>query len=1220
MDRSWRFWIDRGGTFTDVIGQVASGPDAGAETSLKLLSASSAYPDAAVEAMRRILGAAPGAPFPAGRVESIKMGSTVATNALLERAGAKTLFVTTEGFADAVLIGDQARPELFALTIVRPPPLYSGVVEAGERLDATGAVVRPLDREALAEKLRSALAQGYASAAIAFLHADLNPAHERAAGEIAKAVGFKFVALSHEVSPLPRFIPRAETTIADAYLTPVLQSYVRQVAGAVAGAPLYFMTSAGGLVSAEAFRGKDAVVSGPAGGVVGVARTAAQARAPAVLGFDMGGTSTDVCRYAGQLERRDTAKVAGAKIRSPMLDVETVAAGGGSILTFDGMRARAGPRSAGADPGPAAYGRGGPATVTDANLVLGRLSPAFFPSVFGPAGDKPLDPQAARARLGELAAAMGAASVEAAAEGFVAVAVEQMAQAVRRISTERGFDPREHALTAFGGAAGQVACQTAEALGVSEILCPRYGSVLSAWGIGQAQVTALRQAGLEAPLDAEGLARAEALLGEVETAARAALADQGAETGAVRRTLRLRYDGADAELPLPLSDLATAKSAFEAAHHRLFGFTEPDRNILIAAVEAEAAASPSPLRGGVRGGGAIATPTEMTPPLPVLSPQGGEGLRMFAHGQWHDAPIVAADAFATLDGPALIVRADTQIALAPGWRAAAEADGLIRLTATGAARTHAIALDRPDPVTLELFNRRFMGVAEAMGAALERTAHSVNIKERLDFSCALFDAGGGLVANAPHMPVHLGSMGASVRAVRDRHPVLHAGEAFALNNPYAGGTHLPDITVVMPVFIPPPQGEVSAQPTEGVPEPTFYVAARGHHADVGGVQPGSMPPFSHSIGEEGVMLDALPIMRDGRFLEAETLAALTAGPWPARNPDQNLADLKAQIAACQAGAAAVSEMIRAHGADAVARYMTFVQENAAAAVRRAVGRLSDGAARAPVDGGGEIVVRTTVDAAAGEATLDFRESSDQLPSNFNGPSAIVDAAALYVFRTLVDDDIPLNAGCLEPLNILTRPGSMLDPRPPAAVVAGNVETSQHLVDALYAALGVMANSLGTMSNFTFGDATRQYYETICGGSGATARAPGASAVHTHMTNSRLTDPEILERRFPVRVESFGVRRGSGGAGAQPGGDGSVRRIRFLAPMEAALLSSRRLNAPQGLAGGGAALPGAQRLIAASGAVTELPGCFALDVEAGDLIEIETPGGGGFGVPPDQRKD
>ncbi len=1191
MDRSWRFWIDRGGTFTDVIGQDSQG----AETSLKLLSASPAYPDAAVEAMRRILGAKAGEPFPAARVEAIKMGTTVATNALLERAGGKTLFITTEGFADSILIGDQARPELFALSIVRAAPLYSGVVEADERLDAEGAVVRPLDRAALTEKLKTALAQGYASAAIAFLHADLNPEHERQAGEIAKAVGFKFVALSHEVSPLPRFIPRAETTVADAYLTPVLQSYVQQVEKAVAGAPLFFMTSAGGLVRAEAFRGRDAVVSGPAGGVVGVARTAEQAKAPAVLGFDMGGTSTDVCRYAGSLERRDTAKVAGAKIRSPMLDVETVAAGGGSILTFDGMRARAGPASAGADPGPACYGRGGPATVTDANLVLGRLDPRFFPSVFGPRGDRPLDPKAARARLAELAQAMGADSVEAAAEGFVAVAVEQMAQAVRRISTERGFDPREHALTAFGGAAGQVACQTAEALGVTEILCPRYASVLSAWGIGQAQVTALRQAGLEAALDAEGLRRAEALLAEVETAARAAMAEQGAETGTVRRTLRLRYDGADAELPVPLTGLASAKAQFEQAHQRLFGFIEPARTILIAAVEAEAISNTAhPGEGADPSGGSPAT-------IPDPSTIEEEGrMKMFAHGAWHDAPVIPADAFATADGPALIVRPDTQIALAPGWRATAQDDGLITLTRTSAAAARAIALDRPDPVTLELFNRRFMGVAEAMGAALERTAHSVNIKERLDFSCALFDAEGGLVANAPHMPVHLGSMGASVRAVRDRHPVLRPGEAFALNNPYAGGTHLPDITVVMPVFM------------EGGDQPAFYVAARGHHADVGGVQPGSMPPFSKTIDEEGVMLDALPIMREGRFLEAETRAVLLSGPWPVRAPDTNLADLKAQIAACQAGAAAVSAMILTHGSQAVARYMTFVQQNAAAAVRRAVGKFSDGFARVPLDGGGEIVVTTTVDATAGEATLDFTKSADQLPTNFNGPSAIVDAAALYVFRTLVDDDIPLNAGCLEPLNILTRPGSMLDPRPPAAVVAGNVETSQHVVDALYAALGVMANSLGTMSNFTFGDDRRQYYETICGGSGATAHAPGASAVHTHMTNSRLTDPEILERRFPVRVESFGVRHGSGGAGAMRGGDGSIRRIRFLGAMEAALLSSRREHAPQGLAGGGPALPGAQRLIAASGTVTDLPGCFALDVEAGDMIEIETPGGGGFG--------
>jgi len=1240
LDRRCAFWIDRGGTFTDVIGRW----DDGVEVSLKLLSASPAYEDAAVEAMRRILDVAPGAPFPAARIEAIKMGTTVATNALLERRGAKTLFVTTAGFADSLLIGDQTRPELFALNIDRPPPLYAGVVEAAERLAADGSVVAPLDTEALRAKLEAAVADGFTSAAIAFLHADLNPAHERAAGEIARAVGFAFVALSSEVSPLPRFIPRAETTVADAYLTPVLRAYVRRVADAVAGAPLYFMTSAGGLVRAEAFRGRDAVVSGPAGGVVGVARTAAQANAEAVLGFDMGGTSTDVCRFAGRLERRDAARVAGVRLRSPMLDVETVAAGGGSILAFDGMRARAGPASAGADPGPACYGRGGPAAVTDANLVLGRLDPRFFPAVFGPQGDAPLDPAASRIRLEALAHAMGAASVEAAAEGFVAVAVEQMAQAVRRISTERGFDPREHALVAFGGAAGQVACQTAEALGVAEVLCPRYGSVLSAWGIGQAQVTALRQAGVEVALDAAGLESAERVLGKVEADARADMAAQGAEAADIRRILRLRYDGADAELPVALSDAATAKAAFENAHQRLFGFVEPDRPILIAAVEAEAFSNTAhPREGG--------DPSDsMAIPDPGLGPRlrGDERVKMFAFGNWHDAPVVAADTLTTIDGPALVVRPDTQIALLPGWRATADADGLVRLTRAAAAARQAIALDRPDPVTLELFNRRFMGVAEAMGAALERTAHSVNIKERLDFSCALFDADGGLVANAPHMPVHLGSMGASVRAVRDRHPDLKPGQAFALNNPYAGGTHLPDITVVMPVFMDRSSlegntsGEVAAKPKEGArggshgasglapppalratspvvfatreEQPTFYVAARGHHADVGGIQPGSMPPFSHTIDEEGVMLDALPIMRDGRFLDGETRAALTAGPWPSRAPDRNLADLKAQVASCQAGAAAVAEMIRTYGPEAVARYMTFVQQNAAEAVRRAVGRLSDGEARVPMDGGGEIVVRTTVDAAAREATLDFTASAGQLDSNFNAPSAIVDAAALYVFRTLVDDDIPLNAGCLEPLKILTREGSMLAPRPPAAVVAGNVETSQHVVDALYAALGVMANAQGSMNNFTFGDEHRQYYETICGGAGATADRDGASAVHTHMTNSRLTDPEILERRFPVRVEAFGVRHGSGGEGLRRGGDGAVRRVRFLAPMEAALLSSRREHAPQGLAGGGPGAPGRQRLIAASGAVTELSGCFSVTVELSDAIEIETPGGGGFGRP------
>ena len=1177
--RGWDFWIDRGGTFTDVIGRD---PD-GVERSAKLLSVSGSYEDAGVEAMRRMLGAAPGAPFPAERVAAIKLGTTVATNALLERKGARTLLVTTRGFADALTIGDQARPDLFALDIVKPGPLHAGVIEADERLDAAGAVVRPLDEAALAAALARAAADGFESLAIAFLHADLNAAHERRAGDLARAAGFRFVSLSSDVSPLPRFIPRAETTVVDAYLTPVLAAYVARLEAALAGAPLYFMTSAGALVRAGAFRGRDALVSGPAGGVVGVAGVAPAAGGKPALGFDMGGTSTDVCRFAGALERRDTARIAGVKVRAPMLDVETVAAGGGSILAFDGLRARVGPASAGADPGPACYGRGGPATVTDANLVLGRLDPARFPAVFGPNGDAPLDVAAAETKLAELARAMGAPSAKAAAEGFLAVAVEQMAGAIRRISTERGFDPRGHALVAFGGAAGQVACDVAEALGVTEMLSPRYASVLSAWGIGQARMRSIRSAGLGAALDEAGVATAEALAERLAGEATTALAEQGAAAGDEERRLHLSYAEADAALPVPLGEIGAMRTAFEAAHRRLFGFVERDRPILIASAEVEVSESPSPLRGGVRGGGAssmggalrdgVKSPEfQPTPPPPAPSPQGG--------GE-------------------LITRADTQIFVAPGWTAAEESDGLVRLTRVATRTPPRAAADRADPVTLELYNRRFMGIAEAMGAALERTAHSVNIKERLDFSCALFDTDGGLVANAPHMPVHLGSMGASVRAVRERHPVLKPGQAFALNSPYAGGTHLPDITVVTPVW-----GEGAA--------PAFFVAARGHHADVGGVQPGSMPPFSHTIDEEGVLLDALPIMADGVFLEAETRAALATGQWPARAPDRNLADLKAQIAACQAGAAAVAALIDQHGAAEVAHYMGFVQANAEAAVRRAIGVLKDGAARVPMDGGGEIVVRASVDAAGGTARLDFTGSSPQLGSNFNAPASVVDAAALYVFRCLVDDDIPLNAGCLAPLEIVVPAGSMLNPRPPAAVVAGNVETSQHVVDALFMALGVMANSQGSMNNFTFGDAERQYYETICGGAGATARAAGADAVHTHMTNSRLTDPEILERRFPVRLEAFETRRGSGGAGAHPGGEGVRRRLRFLAPMEVALLSTRRRHAPQGLAGGGAGLPGSQRLIEASGAVKELEGCFSIAVRPGDVIEIETPGGGGYG--------
>ncbi len=1204
IGRLWSFWIDRGGTFTDVLGRDPSGR----VHTAKLLSASRQYEDAAVEGMRRLLSVPMGEPFPAERVEAIKMGTTVATNALLERKGARVLLVTTAGFADALLIGDQARPDLFALDIDKPAPLFAGVIEADERLAADGSVVSPLDEAALAIRLTAAKAEGYEAVAIAFLHSDLNPAHEVAAGRLAETAGFATVVLSFEASPLPRFIPRAETAVADAYLTPILQAYVRRVAGAVNGAPLWFMTSAGALVQAERFRGRDAVVSGPAGGVVGVAITADEAGASPALGFDMGGTSTDVCRYAGALERRDTAAVAGAKIRAPMLDVETVAAGGGSVLRFDGLRARAGPESAGARPGPAAYGLGGPATVTDAQLVLGRLDPRAFPAIFGPNGDQPLDATRARARLAELAEAMGAASVEAAAEGFIAVAVEETAQAVRRISTERGFDPRGHALVAFGGAAGQIACWVAEALGVSEVLCPRYGSLLSAWGIGQARVGALRQAGLEIPLDIAGLDRAERLAERLAAEAATALTDQGAAAGESILRLNLRYDGSDAALPVIPGSLDTIRAAFETAHRRLFGFIEPERTILIASVEAECT---SPYTAHSRGGGdpglSGAAAREEKSPGPRL--RGDERIEMFAHGRTASAALIDAESLSQATGPALIVRGDTQIALAPGWRATAEPSGLIRLRREHAAAPAAYdaAPARADPVTLELFNRRFMGVAEAMGAALERTAQSVNIKERLDFSCALFDTDGGLVANAPHMPVHLGSMGASVRAVRDRHPELKPGDAFALNNPYAGGTHLPDITVVMPVFM-----------DSTAPHPSFYVAARGHHADVGGVQPGSMPPFSTTIAQEGVMLDALPVMRGGAFLEDETRAAFLAGPHPSRAVERNIGDLKAQIAACQAGAASVTGMIAAYGSHTVAAYMTFVQDNAEAAVRRAVGALQDGEARVPLDGpdpgvaGGEIVVRIKVDQRVGEATIDFTGTSPTLHSNFNAPTAVVHAAVLYVFRTLVDDEIPLNAGCLKPLKIIVPEPSMLAPSPGAAVVAGNVETSQHIVDALYMALGVLANSEGSMNNFTFGDAQRQYYETLCGGAGASARADGASAIHTHMTNSRLTDPEILERRFPVRVERFGIRHGSGGDGAHRGGDGLIRRIRFLEPMQAALLSTRRENAPRGIEGGGDALGGRQSLIDTRGHAKAIPGCFSLDLAVGEAIEIETPGGGGYG--------
>ncbi len=1186
----WTFWIDRGGTFTDIIGLDPSGGFAAA----KLLSRNPQhYEDAAIEGMRRLLGLERGAALPAARIAMIRMGTTVATNALLERQGAKTLFVTTKGFADALLIGDQTREDIFALALPRPEPLYAQVLEVDARMDADGRVVRPLDEAAAMAGLREAHARGCRAVAICLLHGYAYPAHEQRLAELARAAGFEAVSTS-ALDPLQKLVPRASTLVADAALSPVLNAYVNRLRRLVRDVPLHFMKSSGGLAPAAVFRARDAVLSGPAGGVTGMARTALAAGFDKVIGFDMGGTSTDVSRAeGGAVERMDGMTIKGVHLRAPMVAVHTVAAGGGSVLHYGNLRAQVGPMSAGAMPGPACYGHGGPATLTDANLVLGRLDAQGFPRVFGKSGTQAPSRAAAHAALAALAQQMGAPDARAAALGFVDIAVENIAQAVKAISSARGIDPAGYALAAFGGAGGQMACALAGALGMKTVLVHPFAGLLSAFGIGLSQVRAERRRAVLAPLDEAGLRQVKAAAQELRLQAEEELRSQqiDPESAQCTQELWLRYAGSDSPLVVPLQDLAAMRERFESDHQRLYGFARPG-----AAIEIEA----------------LALTLQAPPPeLPAITRNPARGapqpLRIntlaTAHGDV-DLPVYALEDFgagSTVQGPALLLEPHSQILVEPGWRATMGADAMLRLTArtAAAAARPAAGTEQADPVQLELFNRRFMGVAVQMGKVLERTALSVNMKERLDFSCAVFDRDGALVANAPHMPVHLGSMSVSVREVIKRRPELRPGEAVALNSPYAGGTHVPDITVVMPVAGA-PGGPVQ-----------FYVAARGHHADTGGVQPGSMPPFSTSIEEEGVIFDCLPVLRQGRFDEAAVRAVLASTAWPARNPERNIADLQAQIAACTSGAAALQAMVRAHGAERVQAYMGHVRANAAAAVRAVIGKLKPGEAVMPMDCGAVIKVRIGVDHETRRARVDFTGTSAQMRNNFNAPAAVARAAVLYVFRCLADADIPLNEGCLEPLEIIIPEGSLLNPRPPAAVVAGNVETSQHIVDALFAATGTLAAAQGTMNNFTFGDAHKQYYETICGGAGAGPGFDGRSAIHTHMTNSRLTDPEVLESRFAVRVEHHRVRHGSGGAGRWRGGDGSVRCVRFLAPMEAALLSSRRHHAPPGLNGGGDGAPGTQRLIRADGLVQDLEGCFQVQVRPGDCIEISTPGGGGF---------
>ena len=1223
--KRWQFWIDRGGTFTDVIGKRPHADGSFSLVTHKLLSENpEQYRDAAVAGIRHLLGLRADEPITPEQVECVKMGTTVATNALLERKGEPTLLVTTKGFRDALRIGYQERPRIFDRHIVLPELLYSRVIEAQERVGADGTVVEPLDEAHLRERLWAAFDAGLRSVAIVFMHGYRYTAHELAAERVAREVGFTQVSVSHRVSPLMKLVGRGDTTVVDAYLSPILRRYVEQVAGEMPGVKIFFMQSSGGLTDANAFQGKDAILSGPAGGIVGMVRTAQLAgvdlggkleQQVKVIGFDMGGTSTDVSHFAGEFERAFETQVAGVRMRAPMMNIHTVAAGGGSILSFDGARFRAGPESAGANPGPACYRRGGPLAVTDANVMVGKIVPAHFPKVFGPEANEPLDRDVVVSKFEAMAAEIEAAtgihrSPEAVAEGFIDIAVGAMANAIKKISVARGYDVTRYALQCFGGAGGQHACRVADALGMERVFAHPLGGVLSAYGMGLADQNAMREAAIEMPL----AAAAEAItkrLDELAADAAAELAKQGIGAEAepqgmqvevqvqmrVHRRVHLRYEGSDAALVVPFGDAVQLQASFEAAYRQRFAFLMPERRLIVEAVSVEAVVAGD-------------APAE---PIHAISSQGQapatDTVRMFSGGQWWNAALVVREQARpghVIDGPAIIAEKNATTIVEPGWQARVTAlDHLVLARVQPRAARHA-GLDNAgthvDPVMLEVFNNLFMNIAEQMGLQLQNTAVSVNIKERLDFSCALFDAAGNLIANAPHMPVHLGSMSESIKTVVQRNAgSMRPGDVYALNDPYHGGTHLPDVTVVTPVW------------NEANDSVLFYVGSRGHHADIGGITPGSMPPFSTRIEEEGVQIDNVKLVDGGRLREVEMLALLSSGEYPSRNPAQNIADLKAQIAANEKGVQELRSMVEQFGLKVVTAYMGHVQDNAEESVRRVITSLKDGAFCLPLDNGAEIKVAIRVDAASRSAEIDFTGTSAQLANNFNAPTAVCMAAVLYVFRTLVGDDIPLNAGCLKPLKVIVPEGSMLNPHPPASVVAGNVETSTCITNALYGALGSMAAGQCTMNNFTFGNARHQYYETVSGGTGAGPGFDGTSVVQAHMTNSRLTDPEVLEFRFPVRLESYEIRKGSGGEGRHRGGDGGVRRVRFLEAMTASILSNGRVHGAFGAAGGAAGLPGINRVERADGRRESLGHIGSVPMAPGDVFVIETPGGGGYGA-------
>jgi 5-oxoprolinase (ATP-hydrolysing) len=1195
---TWQFCIDRGGTFTDI---VARSPD-GRLLTHKLLSENpEAYPDAATAGIGDLLGSPRGRALPTELIQSVKMGTTVATNALLERKGDRVLLLVSEGFRDALEIGYQARPKIFARKIEKPSMLYVRVAEVPERIRADGSVETPLDLAAARAALEAASADGIDAVAIVFMHAYAFPNHEREAARLAHELGFAQISVSHEVSPLVKFVGRGDTTVVDAYLSPLLRRYVDRVAAALSSKAtrpkLLFMQSSGGLTSAHLIKGKDAILSGPAGGVVGAVETARIAGFTRVIGFDMGGTSTDVCHFDSVYERTFESVVAGVRVRAPMMLIHTVAAGGGSILFYDGARFRVGPDSAGANPGPACYRRGGPLTVTDANVMVGKLVPEFFPKIFGPAQDQPLDAEVVSVRFAALAAEIGDGREPAqVADGFIRIAVENMANAIQAISVQRGYDVADYVLNTFGGAGGQHACLVADALGVGRVLIHPLSGVLSAYGMGLAELKATRSRAVLRLLDAEGLDAAEALAAPLAEEAAGELAGQGVARNAIRVGVlaHLRYLGTDSALPVPLGTLAELKSTFEAMHRQRFGFTSPDKPIEIEAIEVEA------LGGGDH-------PHESDLPLSIDElPEPQTKTRLFTGGTWHDAPVFLRSGLEPshcIAGPALIIEPHQTVVVEPGWQAEVTAKNHLLLTRANPRETRTALGTSVDPVLLEVFNKRFTAIAEQMGYALQNTARSVNIKERLDFSCAIFDGEGRLVANAPHIPVHLGSMDRSVETIRrEVGESLEPGDVWMLNAPYNGGTHLPDITVITPVFA-----------TSGT-EILFFVAARGHHADIGGIAPGSMSPKATRIEEEGIYIDPFKLVEEGRFREDAVLQLLTKGPYPARDPAQNIADLKAQAAANAKGVEELGKMVAQYGLDVVQAYMGHVQDNAAASVARVIETLKPASFEVETDTGARIKVAIRVDRVAAKAIVDFTGTSGQQPDTFNVPEPITRACVLYVFRTLVDDDIPLNAGCLRHIEIVVPEGSMLSPCYPAAVAAGNVETSQIIVNCLYGALQVLGSAQGTMNNLTFGNALYQYYETICSGAPAGPGFDGAPAVQTHMTNSRLTDPEVLELRYPVLLERFEIRRGSGGKGRWYAGDGTLRVIRFLERMECAILSGFRRMRPFGAKGGEPGEAGANSVRRKDGRMEGLDACAQTVLEPGEAIIIETPTGGGFGAP------